>query len=225
MLRSFVVCSLLTLSLTLDVCGQEHRVESIKEAAGAEELSKEVATALADTGFRVIRGESRTVCEFWPCKTWEISADFKPTTERLYPLQPGHLVGLLHFRRRGKDFRDQTIKRGWYTVRYALQPTDGNHEGTSPTRDFLLMVRAEEDKSPEPMGMKRLLKLSAEAAESSHPAMLCFQRAPKAAHKEVSIRHIEDEDWWVLQFTGTGVADDKPRALPVDLIVVGHADE
>lgn len=225
MLRSFVPFALLTLFLAHDVVGQEHRVEAIKRTPEAKGLSKEVAATLSDEGIKVIRGTSRTVCEFWPCKKWEISANFKPTTERLYPFKAGHLIGLLHFPRRGKDFRDQTIKSGWYTLRYALQPTDGNHEGTSSTRDFLVMVRAEEDKSPETIETKQLLAASAEAANSAHPAMLCFQRPPEASSKDSSLRHVEDNDWWVLHFTGTGVADGTPKDLSADLIVVGHADE
>ena len=203
---------------------QEHRVEVLKEAPPEDEISKEVAARLDESGFKVIRGSSRTVCTIWPCKEWVGKPDFEATTERLYPLQAGELFGVLHFRRRGKDFRDQTIQRGWYTLRYALQPIDGNHEGTSPTRDFLVMVKAEQDQSAERMDMQELLKASAEAAGSSHPAMMCLQRANGSPEK-AQVRHVEDTDWWVLQFTGTVAADEKTSDLPVDLVVAGHAEE
>jgi hypothetical protein len=205
--------------------GQEHRVEVIKKAPDAKGLSKEMAAMLPKEGLKVLRGTSRTVCEIWPCKMWETAADFKPTSERLYPFKLGQLIGFVNFTRRGKDFREQTIKSGWYSLRYGLQPTDGNHEGTSPTRDFLLMLRPEDDKSPKPAPMKELLEASAEAAESAHPAMFCLQRSQKDAPKEPSMRHVEDKDWWILHFTGKGSAEGKSSDISVDLIVAGHANE
>ena len=115
--------------------------------------------------------------------------------------------------------------RGAYTLRYALQPTDGNHEGTSPTRDFLVLVRAEDDMSAAPMDVEALLELSATAAESSHPAMLCLQQAQDAKDNGLSIRHDEANDWWLVHFSGKALANGKNHDVPVDLIVVGHANE
>jgi hypothetical protein len=142
----------------------------------------------------------------------------------LYPFTPGQLIGVMHFNRRSGDFREQTIESGIYTVRYALQPVDGNHEGTSPTRDFLLLVRADDDSSPQPMEVKALLAASAKAAESNHPAMLCLQTA-NPADERPSLHHNDEHDWWVARFNGTiqGVAP--PTHLPVDVVIVGHASE
>lgn len=204
---------------------QEHRIEMIPAAPEATGLSSDFDAMFSDEGLKVLRGASRVVCEFWPCKEWETKPDFEQTSERLYPFQPGQLIGLMHYKRRGKDFRDQTIKSGWYTLRYALQPTDGNHEGTSPTRDFLLMVRAEDDKSPASFNIKELFAASAEAAGSAHPAMLCLQRPPDDTPSEPSIRHVDDNDWWILHVTGKGASGGEAKDVSVDLIVVGHADE
>lgn len=225
MFRCFRVIGFLTALLVSSTYGQEHSVEVIQEDREAPGVSKEVDALFSPAGLRVLRGTSRTVCEFWPCKEWETIANFQATSGRLYPFKPGQLIGLLHFQRRGKDFREQSIKSGWYTLRYALQPIDGNHEGTSPTRDFLVMVRAEDDKSPKPFAMKELLTASAKAAGASHPAMLCLQPSQENGPHRPSMRHIEDRDWWVLQFAGKGTHDGKSHDLTVDLIVAGHADE
>jgi hypothetical protein len=130
---------------------------------------------------------------------------------------------LVHFGRRGSEFRDQTVSSGWYTLRFGLQPVDGNHEGTSPTRDFLLLVDAEQDDLPENWDADALNEASAEAAGSSHPAMLCLQRTSDGS--TFAIRHDEANDWWVLHVLGNGVADQKSKGIPMDLIVVGHAEE
>ncbi|MEO1984159.1 MAG: hypothetical protein ABGZ24_26895, partial [Fuerstiella sp.] len=85
--------------------GQEHSVELIDAAPDADEVSEELTSQFADNGIRIKRSSSRTVCEVWFCKQWPVEAGFKATEDRLYPFAPGQLIGLLHFSRRGKDFR------------------------------------------------------------------------------------------------------------------------
>lgn len=223
MLKTSSVLAACFLAVTLSTAsGQDYSVEVIDAAPDADEVSDEVANQLADTGYRVNRG-SRTVSEIWLCKQWPLEPDFEATEERLYPFTPGQLIGVLHFQRRGSEFRDQTVSSGWYTLRFGLQPVDGNHEGTSPTRDFLLLVDAEQDEFPEAWEVEALLESSAEAAGSTHPAMICLQRTKDGS--EHAIRHDESNDWWILHVVGKGIVKDKAQDVPIDLVVVGHAEE
>lgn len=204
--------------------GQEHSAEKIAGGpAEAEGVSDEILKRIDDSGVRIKRGETRTVCELWFCKDLAIDPDFKASPTRLYPFVSGQLIGLLHFPRRGSDFRDQTISSGWYTLRFGLQPVDGNHVGTSPTSDFLLLVAVEQDDLPETWEADGLIEASAEAAGSAHPAMLCLQRPSEGA--ELDLRHDDGNDWWVLHLNTQAVAKEKPQALAIDLVVVGHAAE
>ena len=224
-MHRFALTVMICLSVALGAPADEHRVEVIKEPPPQEEYSKALQGQFSEQGLRVIRGSSRTVCEIWPCKHWQTKEGFKATSERLYPFEAGQLIGLLHFSRRGKDFREQTVGRGWYTLRFGLQPVDGNHEGTSPTRDFLLMVPAEKDTSLARLGVDEANEASAEAAGSAHPAMLCLQPTKKDVKKAPSMYHDEERDWWVLRFAGKAGSKQNAKPLPIDLIVVGHADE
>ena len=223
MFKTHSILAVCFLAATLSTArGQEHHVERI-DGLEAEGVSSEITQLLAQQGVRVKRGSTRTVCEIWFCKQWQLDADFKSTPERLYPFTPGQLIGLLHLPRKGAEFRDQSVGSGWYTLRFGLQPVDGNHEGTSPTRDFLLLVDAAEDDLPETWEMKNLEKVSAKAAGSSHPAMMCLQRATDGS--ELAIRHDESNDWWILHVVGQGIANGKTKQVPIDLVVVGHAAE
>jgi hypothetical protein len=112
-----------------------------------------------------------------------------------------------------------------YTLRFALQPVDGNHLVASPTRDFLLLVRASDDTSAELMEEKPLMELSAEAAASNHPGTLCLRPVQGGSDEIPSLRHNEDDDWWLLRATGKAKAGRQTRDLVLDLVVVGHADE
>jgi hypothetical protein len=224
MFKTSSVLAPILLMLTLSVArGQEYNVEVIDAAPEADEVSDQLAKQLSTKGIRVKRGSSRTTCEIWFCKQWAVDADVKITDERLYPFSPGQLIGLLHFGRRGSDFRDQTVSSGWYTLRFGLQPVDGNHEGTSPTRDFLMLIAAEQDDPSKDWDFEELQELSAEAGGGAHPAMLCMRRPSEGA--EFGIRHDEQTDWWTLHAVGTGISGEKTKDVPFDLVVVGHADE
>ena len=209
-------------SLAATLQAADHRVEA-NDAKVPDELSKAIAEQLEPKGIKVIRGTSRTVCEIWLTKQWPVKA-LKASGDVNYPFSPGQLIGVIRYPRRGADFRDQDIDSGVYTLRYGQQPVDGAHVGTSPTRDFLLLVRAADDKTTELMAYKPLAKASAEAAQTAHPALLSLQKVVGDG-KAPSIRHNEDHDWWLTRLSGKAVAGDKDAQLVFDLVVVGTAAE
>ena len=221
----YVVFSAFSFSMISAAVAAEHRVVTLEESLPADVLSEDISSRISKKGFIVIRGESRTVCQIWLCRDWPVAADFKATSEVLYPFKPGQLIGALRYKRKGSDFRDQDIARGVYTLRYGQQPVDGNHEGTSPTRDFLLLVRGDADKSSEPMDPKRVFELSTEAAESSHPALLSLQKVGVDGEKFPAMRYNEDQDWWIVQLNGQATAGDTTHDLRLDFVVAGHATE
>jgi hypothetical protein len=203
----------------------EHKIEALSEAPPSDGVSKEILDQLQTKGIKVVSGGSRTLCEIWPAKKWSVQPGFKATEQVLYPFQSGELIGLVRYRVKGGDFREQEIARGVYTLRYGQQPVDGNHVGTSPTRDFLLLVPADKDKSVKPLDEKALFSASAEAAGSKHPAILCLRKAPEDAKDLPAIIHEESHDWWCLRLTGKGEAGGKTVETPIDFVIVGHAEE
>ncbi len=225
MLKSFLtLAALLTCFALPPVQGQDFSVEVIENGPDAEKVSADLVEVMSDKGYRIKKG-SRTSAEIWLSKKWELDPAFEKSMERLYPFAPGQLVGLLHFGRRGSDFRDQSISSGWYTLRFALQPVDGNHVGTSPTRDFFVLVDADQDAADKDWSDDDLNQASAGAAGSTHPAMICLQ-APEESAEAMGLRHDEANDWWILRAQGKGISgDDEPKAVPVEMVVVGHALE
>jgi hypothetical protein len=219
---AMAVGCLLFISAGSSLAADPYTVEAINEPAPSDDLAAEIATQLAPTGYRVLQNGDRAVWEIWLTKRWALEPGAQISAERLYELQPGSLVGVARLPRRGADFRDQTLSRGVYTLRYALQPVDGNHVGTSATRDFLLLIKAEADTSPEVIEAEALQAVSAEAAGSSHPAMLSLKKVDDNAQVP-AVRMLEGTDWWALRMAG--LAGETDKSLPVDLIVVGHAEE
>jgi hypothetical protein len=217
----FAACLLFVMGTTASAV--DHRVEPLNEPAPAEAISPEIAAALQPGGVRVLRGGSRTVADLWLAKQWNAKADFKPTAAVLYPFEAGTLIGVIRFKNKGSDFRGQEIPAGVYTVRYALQPVDGNHVGTSDTRDFLLLLPGKEDAKAAAMDPMTMIQLSPKVTGTTHPAMMALLRS-EAAEAKPSIRHDEERDLWSVRLQGTANAAGKSQPQPIEIVVAGQAE-
>lgn len=199
----------------------EHSLATLEEAPPAEALSEGVVEAVQQTGVSVKRG-SRVLANVWLAAQWKTRPNFQPSLSMLYPFQVGELLGVVEFKRTGEDFRGQEIAAGVYTVRYALQPEDGNHVGTSETRDFCLLLPAADDTAADPVALESMIELSKKAAQSNHPAMLCLLRAEDAAAEKPQLDHEDEHDWWILTLRGEAKGT---GTLPLKLVLVGKAAE
>jgi hypothetical protein len=138
--------------------------------AAADPPSDGVAPAvrqrLGASSLTCAEGE-RVIAEVWPVAA--------PTTTPEGGLVEGSLVGLVRLLGAWTDYKGQPVKAGVYTLRYALQPADGNHLGVSAHREFLLLVRASDDMTAEVVSDREALwKLARGAAGTSHPAVMAL---------------------------------------------------
>jgi hypothetical protein len=200
----------------------DYSIEALNAAPPADELNPRVVERLSASGFKVLTGQGRALCEVWPARSWQTAADFKPTGAVNYPFEVGELLGVIRFARSGGDFRGQKIRKGMYTMRYGLQPQDGNHVGTSDTRDFVVLVPAADDSDPKPVEKEKLFKESTAASGTAHPAILSVLPAPADAGDLPRIVHNEARELWSVDFAGKSAAG---KPLVVELVVVGKSGE
>jgi hypothetical protein len=130
-----------------------------------------VKAAIDSAGARVLLPDGTPLAEIWLRKSTPKNA--AAASDVLYPqLSLSQMVGVIRFPNGAKDFRGHAVKAGFYTMRYQIQPNDGDHLGTAPNPDFLLMVPAAEDPDPNAkMDFKQLATASARASGVRHPAV------------------------------------------------------
>ncbi len=219
---------LVLLLLPVSALGQEsYKIEALKEAPPAA-VSAGVRGVLESAGYRVVDGSGKPYAEIWLRKgipATETPAGPKGAIQFPF-LNEGTLIGALRFPAEGHDYRDQTIAKGVYTVRYGIQPVNGDHLGVSPFRDYCLLLPATKDVSLEDLPKKPLEERSAESAGTSHPAILMLLKAPDSAPAPPSIVHDEEKNTWgavmPLRLDVKG-SSSSPAALKIRLIVVGAA--
>ena len=99
-------------------------------------------------------------------------------------VESGALVGAVRVSGEFKEIRGKVVKAGVYTLRYGLQPQNGDHLGISTFREFLLISPAAIDTDPKVLGFDGVVALSKEVIGTAHPASLSLdppEDAPGAA--------------------------------------------
>jgi len=126
---------------------------------------------LAPTGTRVLWA-GRPLADFW------FRSSVPTVDPRVGPgirygaLVPGSRVGSVRVHEGASDFKGQKIAPGLYTLRYAVQPDDGDHQDVTESRDFLLLCEAAADATPGDLDEKTLRTMSARINGKKHPSVL-----------------------------------------------------
>ncbi len=175
---------LVCLSLADPISAQGNRLETIGPLT-ASSVPESVRKVLEPKGYRVIHADGRIVCDIWFRAAIPRQAEKAAGPDVVYAgLAESTLVGVIVFPQATTDYRGQTVAAGAYTLRYALHPNDGNHIGIAPNRDFLLLIPAELDREATAQySFEELVKLSARASGTNHPAALSLRSAE--GYKEV----------------------------------------
>jgi hypothetical protein len=185
------------------------------------ELPAPIQAAMSSNEIQVT-GASGPYCEIWVAK----SIANAPTPDTSLGVNFGQvpqsaLVAVVKFDVQGADYRNQPIKPGVYTMRFGLQPVNGDHQGVSPYRDFLLAVPASLDTSTAVIPTDTLYNMSKKASGTGHPSVWSLVPDDNAPPTLPGIAHVQaDTDEWVVYFNA-------PLTTPVKmgLVIVGHAAE
>jgi hypothetical protein len=213
------------LFIVLAICSRELPADdyTLSRAEGLPTgISAAIGEQLNPQGY-AIKGPQRGYATLWLVKAASLPADFKPSAAIRYPFTPGQLIGVVDVPKRAKfqDFRGNELDDGTYTLRYGQQPMDGNHIGTSDLADFLVAIPADQDEDPAIISdLDQLMKLSAEASGTTHPAIFSLQPVEKS-QDEPSLFHDEPREFWILQANTNGQSGKDSKPLPVRLVIVG----
>jgi hypothetical protein len=217
--RSCGVVSFLLNGLLLLGCAQipAPELEPIAQAAPAG-IAEALRRELVPTGTRVLRA-GRPLIDLW-------FRNALPTTEPrngkgiLYgPLIPGSLIGVARIHDGASDFKGQKIAPGLYTLRYAVQPDDGDHFEVSESRDFLLLCEAAADTAPGDLDAKTLQKLSARINGKKHPSVLYLTSGKGGARSGVVTAQDPGRVVLDVEVPGSG-----GKSIGLAIVVAGKAE-
>ena len=205
-------------ALSLLCAAQSGKVESTGPLTD-NAVPEQVRQSLEAKGYRLTLDDSKPACELWLRKS--VPAQASKNTELAYPqFVESTLLGVMHFPQAAADFRGQHVPAGFYTLRYALIPDDGNHLGVSPNRDFVVLIPAQSDSDPNAaFKFQELVTMSAKTVETKHPSPLSLPPADKPSPGTVAR---DDQDHWIFSSSLKLASGEE---LPFALIVKGTAQQ
>jgi hypothetical protein len=187
---------------------------------GSSDVPQPVLAALESQGESFQDSSGNAICQVWFRKDVPVVKSTSSSADVIYGgMSMGELVGLIHFPKKATDYRGQAIKPGYYTLRYALIPQDGNHMGVSNYRDFLLMIPVADDTQPsQDLSFENVVKQSRKAAGTGHPAVLMLDPAHKSSAFPGAVA--DDQGDWTLQVKLD--TNGQPAQLPFAVVLVGQ---
>ena len=203
---------------------ESYKLEKLNEGPPPG-LASGVKETLEGHGYRVVDPEGKSLVDVWLRKGAPASA--KPSGPKgavLYPvLAEGELIGAVKYAAEGHDYRDQAIVPGVYTLRYGLQPINGDHLGVSVNRDYVLLVPAAKDTETADLPRKKLESRSAESVGTTHPAVLLLLSPPeKLPDGPTMVNDPMLNTWGAIVSLPLGVKGEaNPVPLPIQIVVVG----
>jgi hypothetical protein len=205
---------------------QETGKFTLKTAATAPPtvLSAPIRKELAEPALQLYDPAGKLVAELWTRKA--IPAEVKPEQAKkgvtYRDLKQGELFGAIQFHQGWKDYRKHKIKAGVYTLRLAVQPTDGKHTADiSEYPDFLLLVGPKDDTQPGPIDPMKLPEIAGDSIGSSHPGVFMLAPNPNpTATPELAAR---PRSQWVVNTRSELLVGGRPAgSLGIGLTLVGH---
>lgn len=152
--------------------------KAIEKSSPPQELDESIRKLLQERSVQIVDG-SKTVYEFWFVR--EVPATAKPASaaKALDTLKQTTLLGAVAVSKSARDYRDDDVAAGIYTLRFSLQPQDGNHLGTAEFPYFAVLIPAKIDsKAGGIKDYKAMVKASSKETSTDHPVI--FSLFPKS---------------------------------------------
>ena len=217
--KALLATSGLVLLLSLLTAAQNGKVESTGPLTDSA-VPEKVRESLNDKGYRLTLDDPKPACELWLRKSIPAASKKGPEAAAYPQLAESTLVGVIHFFQAAADFRGHQVPAGFYTLRYALIPDDGNHLGVSPNPDFLLLIPAQSDSDPSaPFKFPELVTMSARTGGTKHPSPLSLPPADKPSTGTIAR---DDQDHWIFSASLKLASGEE---IPFALIVKGIAQQ
>jgi hypothetical protein len=204
----FLPAVLSVFSLTL--LAQQYKSEPT--GAPPSDLAPAIAAALDSKGTKITKTDGSAVMEVWFRKTAPSGPKSSGDSISLPTIPVGTFLGVVKLETKGEDRRGQSLAPGTYTLRYVQMPSNGDHLGAAPQRDFAAFVPAAEDKDPNSTpDLDATVKMSTKASGTAHPAVLSMSNGSGSSGFTKEGEH----DWTL----NTKLGD-----LPIAIILLGRVE-
>jgi hypothetical protein len=165
-----VLCAL---ALSSAIATAQTKVDPLPEKPPSQ-IAPAIASLLQPSGIKAIVGGA--TLDIWWAQAIALSGDGPGWSN----VESGTLVGAMRISGPYKEIRGKVVGPGVYTLRYGLQPQNGDHLGISAFREFLVLSPVVVDTDPKVLGFDGVVALSKQVIGTSHPAAMSIDPPEEA---------------------------------------------
>jgi hypothetical protein len=221
-LRTLVGATVLFAGAALPLFAAEnaYNIKTVDKSPAPKEVQEPIRKLLDERCVQLLSSKGDVLAEVWFRKDVPVNATEAQIQNGLTysEVAESTVFGAIRFPKQITDYRKQKIPAGVYTLRLANQPMDGDHMGTAPYSEFLLLSPAAEDKTPATMEAKKLQEMSGKTTGGHPGVLLLFPGKGAAAMPKLEKK---EENHWILLLLLDAKAGDKKATLPVGLTLIG----
>jgi len=220
-LKPLNFCAFLCIGLLAATGVQAEWAVSAHSEAPPEEVAAFVIESLGESGVRITE-KGAPVFDFWFVKDIPLSESPGENEAAWEKVKETTVVGAVKVHAPQRDYREDEIYEGVYTLRYGLRPVDGDHQGTSDYRYFFLLIPAAMDTSP--TGIRNpnaMVELSSEDTATLHPVVLSLRPVEGAAEDDLPRMTTPIADHTAARILLQGQAEDSSYPIVFDLVFQG----
>ena len=213
--------------LVISSAGMSAAEFSVK--VGAKSFPKELAgpiTALLNPAAVQLTEGDKAVYDFWFVKEAALKSMPASPDSGLKTIREAALLGAVVVHRAQHDYKNNEIAPGAYTMRFALQPQDGDHLGTALFPYFAVLIPAKLDPAPDGISAYRpMVKASGKETATGHPMVLSLRPMSKSMEGLPKLNEPQAEHRSV-QLKISGKAPDVEEVSPLffELVHEGHGE-
>ena len=199
----------------------ESEVKTLEKDPPAE-VSESIRALLQPQAIQLLQ-DGKPAFELWLRKEVPLKSKPAAAKEGLSAMAETTLMGALVVQTDAlRDYKDNDIPKGPYTVRFGLQPKDGDHLGTADFDYFFILIAAANDKSPEAISrFKQMTQTSGKITPSGHPAVMSLRPATPEGGVPSVTEPAEEHKAIRLKVPGTAPGGEKAE-IAFDFVFEGH---
>ena len=145
---------------------------TLSDKAPPAGLGESIQDELAHKAILVLH-KGKPMYEVWLRKSLLLKTTVSSPNRALNAIAQTTLLGAIRITNDERDYRDDELYEGLYTIRFGLRPEDGNHLGTSEHLFFAVLIDSKYDQElGKIVKSKQLVKASSKTSANDHPMIL-----------------------------------------------------
>jgi hypothetical protein len=194
----------------------------ISDKAPPKEAGDSIRKALQPKSIQLLEAE-KPIFDFWFRSELPLKSKPESPAKSLDSIAEITLIGVAMVGEGRRDYKDNEIVAGTYTIRFGLQPQDGDHLGTSEFPYFAVLIPVASDPEIESITkFKAMTKASSKGTSAGHPVVLSLRPVSAEAGDTPLITKPAPEHQAIrLRLTGKIAGSDQPVPISFELVFQG----